>query len=171
VVKRFALCLLVLALATPALATNYLNYPEALMRSPYSYGYVTNTFFQSRAAVADSVIYGTNVSFTSKPDTLAGGGAGADTVDVTINPAGVPGWLLVTIPEEANLTMYWIRFKESVDGSTHSFAYGQWTPVYVGGAESKEAFNVGLWDIAQLVAAGSDTGKVDIYWRTEIISD
>ena len=159
-VKRFALCLLVLALATPALATNYLNYPEALMRSPYSYGYVTNTFFQCEG---DSVLFRYGPSGPAVQDTAAAIG--------TIDPDGNPGWLLVDFEEEAATLTAWFQFFESTDGSTHSFTAGDWVPIRMDGAATQAAFNVGLWDSCHVVITGSSCGNVRCFWRVENISD
>lgn len=153
---------LVLALATSAFASGFIN--EASVATDSRSRSIVNTFYKSIGDCEADCVYGTGIAVGDEP-------AAADTVDVAIGSGGMPGWLLVTIPEEATLTVGFIRFKESVDGSTHSYTWGDWAPFYIGEAQYDGAFNVGLWDSAHVTLGGSAGGLVDVYWRMELISD
>jgi len=160
--KLFAVVALTLALAVPAFAGNRIADPDVIMRSPYPGSPVTNTFYKCEG---DSVnfAYGTDGAAVCVADTCG--------PDISINPTGMPGWLIVQFPEEANALTAWFKFFESVDGVTHSYTAGDWVPVLLGGEKTDAVFNVGLWDSCHVVVVGSAYGKMSAYWRTELISD
>ena len=167
-VKVLLVSVLILACAASAAADVYgrIRTTNAVATDKYGRA-ITNTYYQNKGDVEVAAIYGTNVSTTSEP-TL---GVGADTVDVAIGSGGMPSGIILTKPEEATLEMGWIRFKESVDGITHSYTWGDWCPFYIGAAKYEDYFKCGLWDSCQIILAGSAFGKVDVYHRWEMISD
>lgn len=156
------LVVVLLALAVPATAGNWINKSEVVAHNGRTS--IVNTFYQGAGDCEVDAIYGTDVALGDEPTV-------ADSVDVAIDSGGMPGWLILTIPEEANLDDVFVQFKESVDGDTHSYAWGDIQPCYVGGAQYNDTFNVGLWDSCKIHLAGSAYGKVNVYWRIERISD
>ena len=163
--KRFvegaSVICLVLALAAPALGGAYIN-DGNLVAYDANGRAIHNTFYKCEG---DSVLfsYGTEGPVVCVADTCG--------PDISINPTGMPGWLLVTFPEEATTLTAWFKFFESVDGRDHSYAAGDWVPVYLGASEREVAFNVGLWDSCHVVVVGSAYGMMSAYWRVELISD
>ena len=155
---------LVLALATPAMATPFINNGSLVARDANGRS-IVNTFYKSIGDCEASCVYNDSIAIGDEPV------LGADTTDVAISSGGMPGWLILTIPEEATLTVGFIRFKEAVDGATFTYTWGDWCPFYIGEAQYDGAYNVGLWDSCKIILGGSAAGLVDVYWRLELISD
>ena len=167
--KRFVegatIACLVLALALPATADPYGRIWRGNVVAKDANGTpITNTFYQCIGDCEVAAVYGTDVSLGSEP-------AAADTVDVEIGSGGMPGNLKVQFLGEATFTGAFIRFKQSVDGVTHSYLWGDWTPLYVGAVYREAEFTTGLWDSCHITLIGSAYGKADVYWRMELISD
>ena len=158
--KLFLAALLVAALALPATAGVFVNTPGVAVDANFSR--INNTFYKCEG---DSVlfVYGTEGPVVCVADTCG--------PDISINPNGIPGWLIVQFPEEATTLTAWFKFFESVDGGTHSYAAGDWVPVLLGGEYREAAFNVGLWDSCHVVVVGSAYGEMSAYWRVELIGD
>ena len=153
--------LLVLALAVPVFAGGFIN--DAAVATDSRSRAIVNTFFQITGH-NPNVIYGTDASVYVEP-------AAADTKDIYIGSGGMPAWFLMQVPEETGLDMFWVRAKESVSGATHSYTWGDWVPVYVGGEYREFASNTGLWDSLQIVFTGAAYGSLRVYYRRELISD
>ena len=160
--KLFVTALLALALASPAGASAFINDGSLVARDANGRS-IQNTFFQEKGDVF-FVRYGTDASAHTEP-------ALADTKDIEIGSGGMPGWFLMQVKEEVGLEMFWVRKKESVSGSTHSYAWGDWVPVLVDGAYREYASNAGLWDSLQVVFCAAANGSVDVYCRMEMKSD
>lgn len=98
-----------------------------------------------------------------------------DTVDVSIDPTGIPGWLHLTIPEEATLTRGRILFtvpSSSPIGSTApTYAVGDTIEFYIGEAKYDDWFKVSGWSEASVWLIGSALGNVDVYWYVEKYTD
>ena len=156
---------LVLALAAPAFAGGFIN--EAAVATDSRTRSIHNTFYKSIGDCEVNCVYSDSIALGDEP-LLAG--TIDDTAHVNFGSGGMPGWLMVTIPEEATLTVGFIRFKEAVDGATFGYTWGDWALFYIGAAQYDGAFNVGLWDSCQIQLAGSGLGLVDVYWRMELIS-
>lgn len=98
-----------------------------------------------------------------------------DTIDVDIDPTGIPGWLHIVIPEEATLTRGRIVF--TVPSSSPSFttaptyAIGDTIEFYIGEAKFDDWFKVTGWSSADLWLIGSGAGLVDVYWWAELYTD
>jgi len=165
--KWLILALLVLVFVVPAVADKYGRISATNVVAVDYYGRpITNTFYQNAGDCEVDVWCGTDVALGDEPVVPA------DSVDVEISSGGMVGWLLITIPAETNVTVMFIRFKESVDGVTHSYTWGDWAPCYVEPNEVyRDAFNVGLWEACQIVLAASSYCKADVYYRMERISD
>ena len=92
-----------------------------------------------------------------------------------IDPTGIPGWLHLTIPEEATLTNGRLLF--TVPSSSPSlltaptFAAGDTIEFYIGEALYDNWFHVTGWSEARLWLEGSAEGVVDVYWYTEKYTD
>ena len=92
-----------------------------------------------------------------------------------IDPTGIPGWLHLTIPEEATLTDAWLLF--TVPSSSPSvltdptYAVGDTLNLYIGEAKYDEWFKVTGWSSARLWLEGSGEGDVAVYWYTEKYTD
>ena len=144
-----------------ASASAWINHGSVVARDANGRS-INNTFYKCEG---DSVsfVYGTDGPAVCVADTCG--------PDISINPTGMPGWLIVQFPEEANTLTAWFKFFESVDGTTHSYTAGDWVPVLMGGEKTEVAFNVGLWDSCHVVVVGSAYGTMSAYWRTELISD
>lgn len=159
--KLLVAALLVLALAVPVFAGGFIN--DAAVATDSRSRAIVNTFFQITGH-NPNVIYGTDASVYVEP-------AAADTKDIYIGSGGMPAWFLMQVPEETGLDMFWVRAKESVDGATHSYTWGDWVPIYVGGEYREFASNTGLWDSLQVVFTGAAYGSLRVYYRMEMISD
>jgi len=160
-VKLLLAALLVAVLALPASAGEFINDGSTVA---YNGHYpIQNTFFQEKGDV-HFVRYGTDASAHTEP-------ALADTKDICIGSGGMPAWFLMQVKEEVGLEMFWVRKKESVDGMTHSYTWGDWVPILVDGAYREYASNAGLWDSLQVVFCAATYGSVDVYCRMEMISD
>ena len=155
--KVLATVALVALMAAPAFGSAWYNSGNIVARDGNGRA-IVNTF-----ARAD----GDSVQFNYDTD----GPAAEDTMSVTIVPAVVPGWLLLTFPEEANALTAHVRFREVQDGLTFSRDWGEWFIKYIGGAERSFAFNVGLWDSCEVHVVGSAAGVMDAYWYVEGIGD
>lgn len=98
-----------------------------------------------------------------------------DSVDVDIDPTGIPGWLHIVIPEEATLTRGRIVFTvptSSPDLTTApTYAAGDTIEFYIGEAKYDDWFKVTGWSSADLWLIGSAPGKVDVYWYVEKYTD
>ena len=98
-----------------------------------------------------------------------------DSADVSFNPAGIPGWLHVTIPEEATLTRGRIVFKEADDlaapWSTQTYTWGDTVNFYIGETLFDEWFRVSGWDEVEIRLVGSAPGFVDVYCWAELYTD
>ena len=163
--KLFLTVLLVLALASPAAADAYGRiWRGDVVAKDITAASIVNTFFQNIGDCEADVIYTANIAVGDEP-------VAADTMHVAIGSGGMPGWLMLQIPEETNLTVAFVRFKESVSGATHSYTWGDWCPLYIGGEYREFSFNTGLWDSCHVALGGSGNGKVDVYYRYELISD
>ena len=162
--KLLVTALLVLALASPAAADAYGRiWTGNAVAKDVTATPITNTFFQNIGNCQVDCVYLTTIAIGDEP-------AAADSVDVAIGSGGMPGWLMLQVPEETNLTVAFIRFKESVSGATHSYAWGDWCPLYIGGEYREFAFNCGLWDSCHVTLGGSSGGLANVYWRMELIS-
>ena len=165
--KLLVAVLLTLALAGPAFASGFIN--EAAVAIDARSRAIHNTFYKSIGDCEVNCVYSESIALGDEP--ILGVPPATDTAHVAISSGGMPGWLMVTIPEEATLTIGFIRFKEAVDGATFGYTWGDWAPFYIGAAKYDGAFKVGLWDSCQIQLAGSALGLVDVYWRMELISD
>jgi hypothetical protein len=95
--------------------------------------------------------------------------AAADSAGEKFTTGGVPTWLNLTVPIEANLVNLYIRFKQAATGLDQTgYTWGDIIPVYVGGLYRSFYFNVGAWDSCQVFGYGSSVGKVPVYWYTEL---
>jgi len=141
---------LVLGLVFPATA-QFVN--KAVMPSDGRGLWLSNSFTVNEGDWAKNIVYGTSKG---------------DTVDVTINPTSArPGWLILTLPAEANLRRVWLQFYEAQDGLTFSYALGDTVPIFTDGTLRTEYVNAGVWDYCKVWCVGTAGGKCDLYWRVE----
>ena len=160
--KLLLAALLVAALAVPA-SGSFINSGEVIARDGNGQ-LITNTFFQHAGDCVVDAIALTTIAIGDEP-------TAADSVDVAISSGGMPGWLMLQVPEETNLSVAFIRFKESVSGMDHSYTWGDWCPLFIGGEYREFAFNCGLWDSCHITLGASVNCVVDaFYWRMELIS-
>ena len=163
--KWLVAALLVMALAVPASADVYGRiWRSDVVAKDQTGASIVNTQFQNVGDCVEDVIYTTNIAIGDEP-------VAADTMHVAVSSGGMAAWFMLQVPEETNLTVGFIRFKESVGGATHSYTWGDWCPLYFGGEYREFAFNCGLWDSCHVVFGGSGSGKVDVYYRFELITD
>lgn len=98
-----------------------------------------------------------------------------DTADIAFNPAGIPGWLHLVIPEEATLTRGRIVFKEAdgvpYGGSTQTYSWGDTINFYIGETLYDGWFKVTAWDECEIRLIGSAPGWVDVYCYVEKYTD
>lgn len=154
--KKVLAAVALVAILVSAASAQQFN--EAVIRTDANGLWITNTFPVGEGTWVKNKRY-----YTSMSDTCLAS-------PITINPTSpTPGWLILTVPPEANLTRIWVQFYEAVAGSSSNLTYalGDTIPIYVGGLYRQEPFNVGLWDYCKVWSLGSVAGKCDIYWRTE----
>ena len=106
---------------------------------------------------------------------LVYGTANAGTVDIAIDPTGIPGWLHISIPEEATLEEVRFVFWEPVSTpdltGDLTYASGDTCEFYIGASRYEGWFKIAGWDRVEMWLIGSGYGLVDVYWYVEKYTD